>query len=121
MPRPVHFEINADDPERALKFYHGVFGWTVDKWDGPVDYWLITTGEEGTPGINGGLMKRMDPSATVINTIDVPSVDDCIKIVLEYGGRVVLPKRAVPGVGYHAYCEDPEGNVFGIMEHGESA
>ena len=44
MGRVVHFEIHADDPERAVKFYRGVFGWDVTKWDGPVDYWLVDHG-----------------------------------------------------------------------------
>ena len=76
MPRPIHFEISADDPERVFAFYNQVFGWTASKWEGPIEYWLITTGEEGTAGINGGLMRRMDPDDTTVNTIEVPSDDD---------------------------------------------
>ena len=76
MPRVAHFEIHADQPERAIKFYTNVFDWTIEKWNGPQDYWLITTGEEDQPGINGGLMKRMDPQASTYNSIDVPSVDE---------------------------------------------
>ena len=64
MPRVVHFEIHADDPERAVNFYQDVFGWQIVKWEGPQDYWLITTGPDDEPGINGGLMKRSDPSAS---------------------------------------------------------
>ena len=121
MFRVVHFEINADDPERAVKFYQKVFGWKVDKWAGPVDYWLVTTGEEVQPGINGGIMKRMDPQASTHNTVDVPSVDEFTKKITEQGGKIIVPKMAVPGVGYMAYCADTEGNVFGIMEEDTSA
>jgi predicted enzyme related to lactoylglutathione lyase len=121
MPRVVHFEINADDPERALRFYERVFGWDFTKWEGPMDYWLIKTGEEDEPGIDGGLMRRQDPNAAVIDTIDVPSVDVYVKKVQENGGEIVQPKTAVPGVGYVAYVKDTEGNPFGIMESDESA
>ncbi len=51
MGRVVHFEIHGDDPERAAEFYRGVFGWEISKWDGPVDYWLVTTGEDSEPGV----------------------------------------------------------------------
>lgn len=116
MPRPIHFEISADDPERVLSFYNQVFGWTASKWDGPIEYWLIKTGDDITPGINGGLMRRLDPSDSTVNTISVPSVDDYLAKVTSAGGGVEMPKMAIPGIGYIAYCKDCEGNVFGIMQ-----
>ncbi len=67
MPRVIHFEINADNPDRAVKFYSQVFGWKIEKWSGPMDYWLVYTGQGA--GIDGGLMERMSPSATTINTM----------------------------------------------------
>ena len=54
MNRPVHFEIPADDVERAVAFYQKTFGWTIKKWDGPIPYWMVTTGPEDEGGINGG-------------------------------------------------------------------
>jgi predicted enzyme related to lactoylglutathione lyase len=78
MARVVHFELPADNPDRAVKFYSDVFGWKIKKWEGPVDYWLITTGEEKEPGINGAITTRAERSI-VTNTIEVPSVDECIK------------------------------------------
>jgi hypothetical protein len=120
MPRVVHFEIPADDPERAVKFYEKVFNWSISKWGGPVDYWLASTGPDDVPGINGAITPRMDSGVTT-NTIDVPSVDEFTTKILEAGGSVVMPKRPVPGIGYLAYCEDTEGNVFGIMEMDPSA
>jgi predicted enzyme related to lactoylglutathione lyase len=121
MPRVVHFEINAEDPERAVKFYNDVFGWQIQKWDGPVDYWLITTGPGDQPGINGAMMKRTDPTAGTWNTIEVPSVDEFTARAGGAGGKVILPKMAIPGVGYQAYCQDTEGNIFGVHEANESA
>ena len=116
MPRVIHFELPADDPERAAGFYEQVFGWAVEKWDGPIDYWLVTTGEEGMPGIDGAIARRGE--GMTANTIDVPSVDEYVAKVVAAGGQVVVPKQQIPGVGYMAYCADTEGNVFGIMEGG---
>jgi uncharacterized protein len=115
MPRVVHFELAADDPTRAVDFYSKVFGWQIQKWEGPQDYWLIQTGEDGQPGINGGLMRRNGP-ANCVNTVEVPSVDEFIAKIADHGGTVAMPKMAVPGVGWLAYCLDTEGNRFGIMQ-----
>lgn len=116
MGRVIHFELPADNPERAAEFYRKVFGWEIQKWQGPVDYWLIKTGPDGGPGINGGLLRRMHPGAVTANTMDVGSVDDAVASVVENGGKNVAPKMAVPGVGYLAYCSDTEGNVFGLLQ-----
>ena len=121
MPRPIHFEIPADDPERARRFYGDVFGWTFTKWDGPMPYWLVKTGENGEPGIDGGMMPRQQPGATVVNTVGVSSLDDSLRKVEAGGGRTVAPRMAIPGVGWLAYCQDPEGNTFGLMEADERA
>jgi predicted enzyme related to lactoylglutathione lyase len=51
----------------------------------------------------------------------VASVDDFTKKVVDAGGTVIVPKQAVPGQGYLAYCTDTEGNVFGVMEMDPSA
>jgi len=121
MLRVTHFEISVDDPERAIKFYTDAFGWEIKKWEGPMDYWLIMTGPKDQPGIDGGLMKREHPGASTTNTIDVPSVDEFISKITEAGGKIVAPKQSIPGVGYFAYCQDTEGNTFGIMEEDTSA
>src|SRR3972149_5811950 len=105
MPRVIHFEIHVDDPRRAIGFYSDVFEWKFDKWNGPEEYWLVTTGDDSVPGINGGMMKRRDPAGSVYNTIQVSSVDDYIKKITGCGGQVVVPKMAIPGVGYLAYCK----------------
>ncbi|HYJ79979.1 MAG TPA: VOC family protein [Longimicrobiaceae bacterium] len=115
MPRPIHFEIPASDPERAIRFYQGLFGWTFTQWEGPQPYWLVSTGEG--PGIDGGLMQRpIGPGAGTVNTVDVASLDASLAQAQAAGGEVVVPKMAIPGVGWLAYCKDPDGNVFGMME-----
>ena len=114
MKRPVHFEILADDPEGVGAFYQTVLDWEISTWGGS-DYWLVKTGEEGTPGIDGGIMKREFAQA-VINTVEVESLQETLAKVEAAGGKVVHGPNEVPGVGMHAYCADPEGNLFGLME-----
>jgi uncharacterized protein len=114
MPRPIHFELPADNPDRAVKFYNHIFGWQFTKWEGPVDYWLIKTGDG--PGIDGGLQRRMHPGASTVNTIGVESLDDTVAKVVASGGQIALPRMAIPGIGYLAYCQDTEGNTFGLMQ-----
>jgi predicted enzyme related to lactoylglutathione lyase len=124
MPTVVHFEIPADDVERAQKFYTGLFGWKIEKFAGPtpMDYWMVLTGkEEGKMGLDGGLMKRQDPQQQTIVYIDVPSVAEYVKKVVSLGGQVCVPKTAIPGMGYFAVCLDPENNGFGLWEINPSA
>ena len=121
MPRPVHFEIPAENPERAMEFYSSVFGWKFNKWDGPMDYWVISTGQPGEPGIDGGLMPRRDPNQPCVNTISIANVDESLQTIEKGGGACVVPKMAVPGVGWLAYCKDTEGHIFGIMQMDASA
>jgi predicted enzyme related to lactoylglutathione lyase len=120
MPRISHFDIPADDPERAQKFYREVFDWKFEKWDGPMDYWMATTGTE-EPGINGGLSKRMSGQIGISNTINVTSLDDYSKKIIEKGGQLIVPKMAIPKIGWFAQCTDTEGNMFGIIEMDEKA
>lgn len=114
IPNVVHFELAADDTQRAVAFYSKVFGWKAEKWDGPQEYWLVSTGEEGNPGIGGAIAPRSE-MPSVVNTIDVPSVEVYSQKIVDAGGEILMPKSVIPGVGYLAYCKDTEGNVFGIM------
>ncbi len=124
MNRPVHFEIHANDPDRAQAFYSGLFGWTFTKWgDGAWDYWMIKTGE-GAPGIDGGMIRRMGedpnkdtatPVIAYVCTIGVDDVDASVARAIELGACVAVPKMAIKGVGWLAYCKDTEGNLFGVM------
>lgn len=117
MPRVVHFDLSAEDPIRAKKFYEELFDWEITKWDGPMDYWLIRTGEPDIPGIDGGLGKRTKKGDSTTNTIEVDSVDEYAIKVKKCGGKIIEPKSTIPGVGYFVLCEDSEGNPFGIIEN----
>jgi hypothetical protein len=116
MNRVVHFEIPADNPDRAQTFYADVFGWKFTRWDGPMDYRLAKTGDDKDRGIDGAILPRQAPGASVVNTVSVPSLDASLKTVEKAGGKVILPRMTVPGVGYVAYASDTEGNPFGMLQ-----
>lgn len=126
--RIIHFEIHAEDPDRAIRFYTQLFGWEFKKWEGPVDYWLVMTGPKTEPGIDGGLMRRMGPGPldqqgvnAYVCTASVINLDTTMEAVGKYGGVVVVPKMPIPTIGWLAYAKDPEGNIFGMMQPDPSA
>lgn len=126
MPRIVHFEIHAENPERAIGFYQTVLGWQFSKWEGPMPYWLVTTGPDSEPGINGGLLPRrghVDGTAVIAYacTAQVSDVDAHVSKALTAGGTIALAKMPIPGVGWLAYCKDTEGNIFGLMQNDPKA
>ena len=114
MPRVIHFEMEAEKPEKLAQFYEKVFNWKFEKWAGPMDYWMIKTGEN-EPGIDGGLLKKTETSQPV-NTISVSSIDEYLNKIDENKRIILVPKKAIPGVGWTALFKDPEGNTFGLME-----
>ena len=121
MPTVQHFEIPADDVERAIKFYKGVFDWTIQKLANPEDpskdYWFFDTKDEnGNKGIGGGLMKRQAPEHSVTNYITVSSVDDYTSKIEDAGGKVIMPKTEIPDMGFIIVFLDTEKNMFGLYE-----
>ena len=130
MNRVVHFEIQAENPERAAKFYREIFGWKIEKWDGPMEYWMVMTAEKDSKelGINGGLLQR--PSKTppkecgtnaFVCTIQVENFDETAKKIKKAGGIVAMPKFAIPKMAWQGYFIDSEGNTFGIHQPDENA
>jgi predicted enzyme related to lactoylglutathione lyase len=115
----AYFEIQADDPDAAVRFYSTVFGWRFTKQDGlPIPYWRIETG-----GIRGGLLKR--PARTpppesgtnaYVCSVEVPDFDAAAAAIARADGIVALPKFAVPGVCWQGYFVDPSGNTFGLFQ-----
>ncbi len=122
MGRVVHFEIAADDVERAIKFYKAVFGWKIEKARMPdTDYWIVYTGPKSEPGINGGLMKRKGKRGVGghnawVCTAMVDDIEAARKKVVTAGGKCTTEVMDIGGVGKHCYCNDTEGNHFGIMQ-----
>ncbi|MDP3958195.1 MAG: VOC family protein [bacterium] len=126
--RVIHFEINAQDPPRAVEFYKAVFGWQISKRDGLGEYWNVMTGKEGEPGVNGGIMRRTsgapeagDPVNAYVCVVGVEDVDLALEKVAANGGILMVPAMAVPGVGWLAYCKDTEENLFGVLENDPDA
>jgi predicted enzyme related to lactoylglutathione lyase len=122
MGRPVHFEIQASQPQALIDFYASLFGWNFHRWEGG-EYWLIDTGDGSKPGINGGLLPRRGPVPepmqsvnAFVCTVDVEQLDDTLSEVGQLKAEIVVPKMAVPGVGWLAYAKDPDGNIFGMMQ-----
>ncbi len=122
----THFEIQADDTERAAAFYRGIFGWKIEKFPGvDWEYWSIVASEKGSQkiGIDGGLLKR--PSKTppqecgtnaFVCTIVVEDFDATAEKIIAAGGRVAMPKFALAGMAWQGYFLDTEGNTFGIHQ-----
>jgi predicted enzyme related to lactoylglutathione lyase len=122
MNRVIHFEIQADNVDRAKTFYEKVLGWKIEqmmsKDKGGMDYWGITTGE-GTPGINGGIYSLGEASEKFYLydcTVEVPDIDKAIAAVKANGGTISREKGEIPGVGLFAGAKDTEGNRFGLMQ-----
>ena len=122
MPRVIHFEIHANEPERAIRFYSSVFGWEFLKFPNAItDYWVVKTGEADQPGIDGGLLKRdIDfegvGTTAFVCTIAVADLDKYLMKVNTSGGQLAREKMAIAGIGWLAYCKDTEGNLFGMMQ-----
>jgi uncharacterized protein len=120
--RVVHFEIPADDVERAQAFYRDAFGWQLNSIPG-MGYTLVSTTPSGDNGplepgaINGGMLARQDPVQSTVVTIEVDDIDAALKTVESLGGKTVRGGMPVGDMGFAAYFADPEGNVVGIWQN----
>jgi len=135
MNRIVHFEIHSLQPEKAATFYREVFGWDITEWVIPGTtvpeenrYWTVTTGPDAEPGINGGLVVRRtakpaegQPVNAYVCTIAVASLGESIGRAQKAGGALAVPKMPIPGIGWLAYCKDPDGNIFGLLQEDRNA
>lgn len=122
MPTIVHFDLPADDPDRAKKFYTRLFGWKFVAPPGFPDFYLIeTTDLEGKPALGGGMGKRGSPDQRIMNYIGVPSLEEYCTKVEQSGGTVIIPKMTVPKFGFMAVCMDTEGNSFGLWQEDPGA
>lgn len=121
MPTIVHFDVPAEDVERAKIFYSALLGWKYESYP-EMQYNLITTTNlDGTPGVGGGMGKRMEPSQRMLNYFGVSSIDAAMNQVKTLGGKVLTEKMAVPGMGFLATCMDTEGNTFGLWQEDPQA
>ena len=127
--RPVHFEIQTQNPERAMKFYTAVFGWEFVQWE-KNPYWMIMTAPKDSKeaGINGGLLQRpanLPPQGCGTNafvcTMQVDNFDETAKKIVAAGGIVAMPKFALVGMAWQGYFLDTEGNTFGVHQADKNA
>jgi predicted enzyme related to lactoylglutathione lyase len=121
MSRVIHFEITANDPEKVIQFYREVLDWKIQKWGGPVDYWLVSTGDPASPGIDGGIFRPREHFVGTINSVQVDDIEAVMAKVKANGGQVVTEKDVIPGVGYQVYCKDVEGTLFGLHQEDRQA
>ena len=119
-----HFEIPADKPERARKFYADTFGWTMNVLP-DLDYTMVSTGpvdEKGMPKapgfIGGGIAKRGDMLEHPVVTIMVEEIDEAVTRIKKHGGTILRGKTPVAGgsMGWMAYFKDSEGNTVGLYQ-----
>ena len=119
----AHFAINADDVARARRFYERVLGWSFTPW-GPPGFYRIDQG--GPSPVLGALQGRRDliPGVRTVGfecTVGVDSIDDVERSALANGGRILLDRSVIAGVGTLTFFADPEGNAFGAMQYDRKA
>jgi uncharacterized protein len=118
----IHFEIPANDVEKLKRFYEEVFGWKITQASGPIEYWVIETvpvdenGKLLRTGVNGGMYKKMVSESRPVNYFAVESISDFLAKIERMGGKVTQPKQEVPEIGWIAAAEDPEGNLFALIQ-----
>ena len=121
MGKVIRFELQVPIIEQALDFYSKSFGWKFTKMPGQQEYYFIQTGEATDKGIDGGLMLSPDGQTRTTNSINVTSIDEAIDKVINNGGNIVVPKTAIPQMGYFAYFIDNQGLLFGLSEENTNA
>jgi predicted enzyme related to lactoylglutathione lyase len=116
MARVIHFEITADDPERAGRFYQKALGWTVSPYGGPMEYWLAGTGDDSSAGIDGAIMRRTAPGENAVISVSVENLEAAMEAVRKAGGKADGEIDMIPNVGRFTYALDTEGNRIGLLE-----
>lgn len=119
--KPTYFDLTVQDLGAARHFFEAVLGWRFERFPMPYEYYRIAAGEDGEPGIDGGIGSLADtqvadgaPSTTL--TVPVPSLDAALGRVAQAGGLVIEPRMPIPGIGWYATCAEPGGLRFGLIE-----
>lgn len=115
MNRVSYFEFSALDMDRAKTFWENTFGWKFEKWEG-MEYYAVKTGPDDQSGIDGGLSPR-EKDNQVVNNIEVADIDATLESIVRHGGKVLVGKSEIPGVGHYAIFTDTEDNTFSIMQN----
>ncbi len=117
MGRIIHFELPSNDIAASRKFYEEVLGWSFFRWEGPMEYWLVSTGDKNAPGIDGALGGAANEFKATVNTAEVDDLDAALEKVQANGGQIIMPKDEIPGVGFLAYVREPGGGVLGLIQN----
>lgn len=126
MPRISSFAIPAEEPQRAMEFYRNLFGWRFELgWEydtpnGREGYWHVFTGNGSEPGIDGGITKREYPEQPISVGVEVNGLDEYIQKVEQHGGKIIVPRVPLPGVGWFSLAQDSEGNTFAMYQRDET-
>jgi uncharacterized protein len=120
MGKVIHFELFTDDVAGLADFCREVFGWRVENWQGPGDYFL-TDGGEGV-GVNGAISTfgSAGNQPTVV-TVSVDDLESAVAKIIAKGGKRVSEAQEVPGVGMFSYVSIPGGTVLGLMQETPAA
>ena len=126
MPRVVSFFIAAGDPQRAIEFYRDVFEWDFAGGEIPrgtesFPFWRVRTGDLNEPGIDGVFLPREQPGAVTVCVIEVPSIEQFVERIKDNGGKLMEGPVETPDGDRVAVCQDPQGNLFDILERSESS
>jgi len=123
MDKVVHFEIPADNTERARKFYTQTFNWEMNSIP-EMKYTIIHTTEidekmmpKEKGAINGGMLQRQHPITNPVITINVEDINLTIEKIKKNGGEIVHDKFQVGNMGLSAYFKDTEGNILGLWQN----
>lgn len=119
--KPIYFDLTVQDVSEARAFFEAVLGWRFERFPLPYEYYRIQAGGPDEPGIDGGVGGVSDapicegrPLTQV--TMPVADLDTTLEAVLENGGRIVEPKKAIPAIGWYATCAEPGGLMFGLLQ-----
>ncbi|NSW52990.1 MAG: VOC family protein [Anaerolineae bacterium] len=120
MPNVIHFEIHATEPKILVDFYTNLFGWKISQWEGPMEYYLVDSGEAA---LGGAIQRRPEgtppgdhPVNAFVCTVEVEDLEAMLGKSTALGASIQLPKMPVPGIGWMAYIKDPDGNLLGMMQ-----
>lgn len=124
--KPIYFDLSVENLAEARRFFEAAFGWKFELFPMPYEYYRITAGAAGEPGIDGGIGQLAEsgdgPDRPLVNLVlPVPDLDSMIEKVIACGGTVVEPRTPIPGIGWMATCAEPGGLKFGLLEANSNA
>lgn len=109
-------ELATNDPEGAVQYYAGLFGWQPDgKMDmGPLgEYHMIRQGDYMIAGIYTKTPE--DPQPHWLTYFRVADLDHALEQVVTLGGAIHVAPSEIPGGDFSFVAKDPQGAFFGLL------